>query len=42
VNGCTEEFVWGSGKTRVVWENKDFGENLFHDVYIKQLPHRLA
>jgi hypothetical protein len=35
VNECIKEFVWVTGKTRVVWENKDLGENLFHDALHK-------
>ena len=35
VNECIKEFVWVTGETRVVWESKDLGENLFHDALHK-------
>jgi hypothetical protein len=35
VNECIEEFAWSIGETRVVWENKDVGENMFHDALHK-------
>lgn len=35
MNECFKEFVWGTGETRVVWENKDLGENLFRDALHK-------
>jgi hypothetical protein len=37
VNECIKEFVRSIGETRLVWENKDLGENLLLDALHKTI-----